>query len=290
MGNRDAPSVHYVADQGMTGYGVAARRLMLGLNAIGCTVSWSPIRWRQDAPLLSADQPTEIDLGALRGRTIEPDVVIVHATPEIAERVEHLRPRGVPLVVHTVWEHEVLQAHWPQLLNRFDAVVVPTRWNAETFRANGVKVPVLVVPHAHDGGLDGSDDSWLDQFCAADTLLVHSVASWRHRKQPGTTIEAFARAFTAADDVMLALLTSPHIDPDVPAPAGPQSRRYQSSWSTMDVLRRHGSPPRVHLITDRISFTELAGLPLRSSAWLSLPHSEGWDLGCFDAAVAGCRW
>jgi glycosyltransferase involved in cell wall biosynthesis len=108
------------------------------------------------------------------------------------------------------------------------------------------------------------------------------------RKTPGVTLEAYARAFTPQDRTLLAMRTSRFIDADLPIPEGPERRRYLTSWATAGILHRNAPAPRTHLISDRITFEQIAGMHVASSGWISLPHSEGWDLGCFDAAVAGC--
>jgi glycosyltransferase involved in cell wall biosynthesis len=194
------------------------------------------------------------------------------------------------LVLHTVWEHDVLQPHWAELINRCDAVIVPTTWNAEVFRASGICVPVIEVPHAHEEGVNEPEIAWLDAVVPddADTLRLHSVATWSLRKSPWTTLEAYTQAFAKPDGVVLAMKTSSHLDDGVPSPPGPAHRRNLTSWSVAQIMNRNAPAPALHLITEPISFAQLAGLHHRSGGWISLPHTEGWDLGCFDAAVAGC--
>jgi glycosyltransferase involved in cell wall biosynthesis len=53
------------------------------------------------------------------------------------------------------------------------------------------------------------------------------------------------------------------------------------------ILHHHGPTGRVHLEHRMRTRSELAALHRRSDCWLSLPHSEGWNLGAFDAAAEG---
>lgn len=46
----------------------------------------------------------------------------------------------------TMFESEVLPEGWVEALNQCEAVIVPCRWNEQTFRDNGVNVPIYVVP------------------------------------------------------------------------------------------------------------------------------------------------
>lgn len=129
--------MHYISHAGVSGYATAARRLVLALASAGVELAWTPIIFDAVAPLVADDLRCNPALEPLRHRPSRPDVVVVHAIPEVIPALEQLRRRGAALVAHTVWEAEELQDHWPGLLNRCDAVIVPTAWNARAFRAGG---------------------------------------------------------------------------------------------------------------------------------------------------------
>jgi glycosyltransferase involved in cell wall biosynthesis len=281
------PSIHYVSHFWASGYGTVGRRLMLALHDLGVPVRWSPVEFDEESPLLAADVPTELELDGFRQRTGHPDLVVLHTVPELLPALRHLRPPGSALVLHTVWEHEVLQPHWPALINQFDCVVVPTEWNAEAFRSAGVRVPVVVVPHIIS--TDQGDAGWLEAppISVGDAFLAHTIATWTIRKDPSATIEAFVKAFTPDDNALLVARTETHIDAELPSPPGPASRNRTTAWTTALLMHRHHPAARVHLATEPRSFSEVQGLHERSDCWLSLPRAEGWNLGAFDAASAG---
>jgi glycosyltransferase involved in cell wall biosynthesis len=283
--------IRYVSHGYPTGYGEVGRRLINGLLRAGVSVHWVPIQFDADAPLLPDGFVSEMpELEPLRAAQGTPDVVVVHSVPEVLPYMAHLVPDGVPLVSHTVWEAVELQDHWPGLLNACAGVVVPTEWNAGSFRSGGVTVPVAVVPHAIDSADQGAlDDAWLgpEGLDVGDTFLVHSIASWTPRKAPWFTLEAYARAFGPEDDTMLILKTDRHLSPGVPEFPGPKERRHFVSWSVATIMHRHQPVGRVHLEHGNRTRAQLAALHRRSDCWLSLPYSEGWNLGAFDAAAAG---
>jgi glycosyltransferase involved in cell wall biosynthesis len=299
--------IRYISHGYPTGYGEAARRLINALIGAGHRIHWVPIRFDDGDPFLPDTYVTQLhDLEPWRATTGVPDVVVVHAVPEMLPFVTRSQPAGVPVVAHTVWEAEQLQAHWPALLNACDGVVVPTKWNAEAFVTAGVSVPVTVVPHIVDTQDDESvDNQWLSSLgvgvglgsaaaaaasasaSAGSPFIVHSVAAWIPRKAPWLTVEAYARAFGPADDTLLILRTNRRLGPGMPSPAGPEDRRRLTSWSMASILHRHGPTGRVHIEHEMLSGPDLAALHRRSDCWLSLPHSEGWNLGAFDAATAG---
>jgi glycosyltransferase involved in cell wall biosynthesis len=285
--------IRYVSHGYPTGYGEAARRLINALTGAGHLVDWVPIRFDGDDPFLPDAQATQLpELEPRRATSGRPDVVVVHAVPEVHPVVARAQPVGVPVVVHTVWEADQLPAHWPALLNACHGVIVPTTWNATAFVDGGVTVPVTVVPHIVDTEEAGSVDSpWLDSLGIGGRgdgpFVVHSVAAWQARKAPWLTVEAYARAIEPADNALLILRTNRRLGPDVPSPAGPEDRRRLTSWSVADLLHRHGPTGRVHVEHEMLARSDLAALHRRSDCWLSLPHSEGWNLGAFDAAAAG---
>jgi glycosyltransferase involved in cell wall biosynthesis len=283
--------IRYVSHGYPTGYGEAARRLINALIGAGHAIHWVPIRFDDVDPFLPKTQVTPLhDLERWRVATGVPDVVVVHAIPEVLPSVARSQPAGVPVVAHTVWEARQLQRHWPHLLNRSDGVVVPTRWNAEAFVQAGVTAPVTVVPHMVDTDVaHANDEQWLDApaIDAGGSFVVHSVAAWSSRKAPWLTLEAYARAFEPVDDTLLILRTDRRLGPSVPSPVGPEDRRRLTSWSVASIMHRCGPTGRVHLGHGMLTGSELAALHRRSNCWLSLPHSEGWNLGAFDAAAAG---
>lgn len=148
-------------------------------------------------------------------------------------------------------------------------------------------VPIGVVPHA--AASEPPDADWLGAagLDLGDRFVVHSVANWTPRKQPALAIEAFARAFTRDDDAVLVMRTDRAIAATEPDPPGPPHRRRLTPWAVASILHRHAPCADVRLVHDIVTDAQLAALGARSNCWLSLPHAEGWDLGAFDAAVAG---
>ncbi|MGK2947509.1 MAG: hypothetical protein ACSLFP_02975 [Acidimicrobiales bacterium] len=278
------PVVHYLSHGYATGYGVAGWRLAMALIDAGVTLQWTPIDFDPRHPAFAPGRAAHRRLDRHRSEDARPDVTVLHAIPEIVPALEH-RSDGAPLICHTVWEADELQPHWPDLLNRCDGVIVPTEWNAEIFRAGGVTVPVEVVPHVR-GPLDAPvDTSWLDHL--GDRFVVYSVAAWEPRKTPWRSIEAFAEALTGRNDVVYVLKTGVRHEAPEPRFQGPPGHERDSSWALAMVLRDLPEPPPILLVNRHVTDAQLRGLHRRGDCWLSLPHAEGWDLGCFDAALAG---
>ncbi len=281
------PSVLYVSYGPMSGYATAGRRMLLALDGYGVDVCWTPAVFDPFNPLDLNASAVDPALAPLRTIRSEPDVLVCHTLPEHIPLLEHLRPPGGAMIAHTVWEAWQVQDHWPELLNLCDGVIVPTEWNAAAFRAADVSVPIGVVPHV--APTDVPDHSWLGpgELDLGSRFVVHCIATWSARKQPWLVVEAFARAFGHDDDAVLVMRTDATLEAGLVGPAGPPDKERLSSWTVATILHRHHPCGEVRLVHHVVTGAKIAALHERSDCWLSLPHSEGWDLGAFDAALAG---
>jgi glycosyltransferase involved in cell wall biosynthesis len=287
-----APSVHYVSHGEPTGYGEAGRRLLLALDAAGAEVRWTPITFDPERPWVSRDVDPFPELAHLRRRRFDADVTVVHAIPEMLPVVHRIARRGT-LVSHTVWETDRLQARWSALLDAVDGVVVPTTWNQEVFRAGGVTVPVEVVPHAvrpgPPAGGAAADPTWLPPRAQPGRRgpVLCCIAEWQRRKAPWLVVESYARAFAPDDDVLLVLKTGERLWEEEVDHSDSSPERDRPSRALAQTVARLGAAPPVHLVSHWLTDAELAGLHEAADVHVSLSHGEGWDLGTFDAAVAG---
>jgi glycosyltransferase involved in cell wall biosynthesis len=275
-------ALRYVAEDGSTGYSVAAGRLVSALRGRGVAVEMlgvadglltDPARFvahsRDDRPLATT---------APAGAT-----TVMHLVPEHLARVR--ASTDGPVVIHTVWETDELPAHWPSLLNQCDGVLVPTEWNREVFRACGVQAPIEVVPHvACVPGVTGAPALDLPD----DAIVFYNISRWDERKVPSLALRAFLEAFTADDPVAFVIKTGLISEARQPDGWGQTSRLYwTSSWHVARLIRQYPRPPKVYLHVDEWSDERIAVLHARGDCYLTLTHGEGWGIGGFDACAYG---
>lgn len=271
-------ALRYVSRGDNTGYGVAGRRCVQALVAAGLDVVWEPA---PTAPELRRDQPTSLTPPFLASR-YEPrepaEVTVLHTMPE---QWHDLRTRlgDSTYIGHTVWELDRLPHVWDDALPQADRIWVPTEWNRRTFVEGGVGRPVDVLPHVVTNERAEAPPIELP----AGVTVFTTVSTWHPRKRPDWTVEAFARAFTGADPVALVMKT-PATTECWPAENDIQRMTW---WQLMQVMRRHPDPPQVILVNDHWTDEQINGLITRSDCYVSLPASEGWGLGLFDAATFG---
>jgi glycosyltransferase involved in cell wall biosynthesis len=274
--------LRYVAEDAPTGYGDAADRLVRAVRGSGTRVEyrgWSNTR----AGAAPALVPFSRD--PLPAEEAPPGApTVAHLVPEYYPLVQSVVDGG-PFVAHTVWESDRLPQHWPELLNRTDLVVVPTVWNRDVFVDSGVRAPVAVVPHVAtvpDPG-DGGAGLGLD----VDDFVFYTIGRWDERKAVFLAIEAYLRAFTADDPVVLVVKTGPRLEmpPGEWGAGNPLS--FTTPWQVASLVRQFRNPARVHLEVETWTDDRVAGLHARGDCYLTLARGEGWGIGAFDASAYG---
>lgn len=292
--------LHYVSWADNTGYAIAAKSYLTALAGSGIELRWTPMLPNDSGYAVvenyRAGNPA---LAALATSSLEADTILVHTVPEYYDRwIEVARAAGKRVFGYTVWELERLPTHWPAILNRLDGVIVPCRWNAETFAASGVTVPIHVVPHlpqfpaskANSPAPPSALEAGGAEAFSAERFLFYTVGFWSNRKAPDLVVRAFLEAFTRADDVALLVKTS---NKDITRlhRSWRQGfrRRHPSPKATLHrLLRGRGATPQVSVIADeQLADAEMLALHRRGDCYVSLARSEGWGMGAFDAAMLG---
>ena len=280
-----------------SGYGNASEAYRTGLRAAGVPVSWTRLDWPSRlwrAPFGPVeDRGSE---GASGGdparRVIEHDTVVVHSTPFWHERLAE-ESSGRLLAAYTTWETDRLWDEWVAILNRYDRVLVPSRFNAEVFQSSGVTVPIRVVPHAApavqaETGAPAPDDT---------RFVFYLIGTWTTRKAILDVVEAFLMAFSSRDDVSLVIHTTPvdlvararlHADGRLGDGRHSPQWRAENTWiSLAKALAGHRSVPDIMLSTRSLHQDEIDRLHLRGDCFVCLSRGEGWGLGAFEAAAFG---
>lgn len=297
----DGLSLRYVGLGDTSGYAVAAAALVRALRDAGTEIAWEPMLpggalGLGYAPAPSPEAGPE-DLWPLRDDARACENVIVHFVPEYYPHfIARERARGARRIVgHTVWETDRLPAHWPALINGLDAVIVPTEWNREVFRASGVHIPIWVVPHLPrpQRPVSDADRAGLRPLLAGleGRQLFYTVSTWLERKSIDPLVAAFAEAFGPDDPVALVIKTTAHDlervrrDPGHEGQSVPVQPQFEAMIGRA-VLRHGRVPPPIRLVTDELSDGALQALHEAGDCFVSLCRAEGWGLGAFEAALA----
>lgn len=294
-------SLRYISWGDTTGYAVAAKSYLRALIKAGVSLTWTPMLTGKGNYEIydGKNWPCRI-LTTVCNKDIDYDTVLIHTVPEYYPYwIDRERALGRRVLGYTVWELERLPNHWPEILNRLDAVLVPCQWNLEVFKKSGVTVPIHVVPHLSqfeniDPPTDLDRQSLLSRFGNIkdfeDRFVFYNIAYWSNRKAPYLALQAYWRAFNSNDRTLMIVKTSQR---DI--------TKYHRHWrngfrlrnpSTFESIkamaRHHSNRPPMMLITDEsLSDQDMMVLHERGDCFTSLTRTEGWGLGAFEAARLG---
>jgi glycosyltransferase involved in cell wall biosynthesis len=278
----DAADLRYVVEDAPTGYGDAANRLIAAVRARGARVEhrgWSDTTRGAPPALTPASRDPRPQERARPGAP-----TVAHLVPEHYPLVRSVVDGG-PFVGSTVWETDRLPAHWPDLLNATDLVVVPTAWNRDVFVDGGVRAPIAVVPHV--ATTPDAGDRGVGLGIRDDELVVYTIGRWDERKALFLTLDAYLRAFTADDPVTLVVKTGPWLEMPPGEWGAGAPLASTTAWHVVSLVRRHPKPARIQLEVEPWSPDRIAGLHARGDCYLTLARGEGWGMGAFDACAYG---
>lgn len=100
-------------------------------------------------------------------------------------------------VAFSTFESSIIPEEWVEILNKCDSVIVPCQWNAETYAAGGVNIPIHVVPHGISEGFHYVERPKREKF------RFLTIGDQGHRKGFIDAISAFVKAFGDKEDVEL---------------------------------------------------------------------------------------
>ncbi len=257
-----------------TGLSEAARRSVGALLDAGVEVAL--VDYDYGAPRLAARLPARLrSLPAERRHDV--DLVFLNVNELHAMPDEALRPPGTArrVIGSWFWELASLAPDLVESLGRVDEVWVASAFVAGVFRSVADK-PVVVVPcvvepvpdpgrSRADFGLRDGRVVYLSWFDAASTFA---------RKNPLAVIEAYRRAFSAAERAEKVQLVMKTIN-------------LGSYPEAAELLGAHLAAVGGSVLDADLSSGELAALTASCDVFVSLHRGEGFGLGAAEAMALG---
>lgn len=256
----------FIAPHSRTGYGVAASHLLRALQHRDIPVTFFPIG-PVDSALLDNPRLRE---ALIRQEAYRPDVPSVRLSQQFDLALH--AGRG-PRVGFTIFELDAFSPNELHHLQQQDAIVTCSTWGRDVIRANGIEVPVHIVPL-------GVDRTVFNETVApargSDETVFLQVGKLEPRKGQLELLRAFEAAFTPKDAVRLVLVCgNPFI-----------------SKGELDALllpfRRSPMASRITPITNELaSQRDVAAQMAAADCGVFAVRAEGWNLEALELMSMG---
>jgi len=188
-------------------------------------------------------------------------------------------------VIFTMMETEFVHPTMVGIMNdSYDECWTPTRWNAETFKKSGLRIPVRVVPlgvnpHVYRPGPKG----------ALPECELLTTAEAGRREVPGgfVFVYCFLPSFRKGLDVLLPAFEDAFgDDPDACLVLAVTHRPPSLRDPYLDDPCRD-MRSRVYALTGSYTEREMAGIYRSCDAYVTASRGEGWNLPMCEAAACG---
>lgn len=175
-----------------------------------------------------------------------------------------MKPNVLPMqkkAMYTMWESTRLNPGWVDACNEVNMILVPCEQNKETFKANGVNVPIEVVQHGVD-----QEFYFYRPKQITNKFRFGTFGSLVPRKDPELLIKAFLDEFKGVDDVELYL---------------------KDTNEGTEIYNKYKDEPQLIFNGKKLSPIELGDLIATFDMAVFTSHGEGFGLGGLQAMGTG---
>ncbi len=219
-------------------------------------------------------------------KLIIPTSVAIERDPDRAMAMREQLYRST--IVYSVWERTTIDPNIAAILRRVGECWVPCHQNLRVLKDAGVE-RVTVVPHPWERSSKIARLIERPEPRQGAERRFYSIGLWQPRKGFHELLGAFLRAFRPGQAVML---TIKHRATKFPGYPGPKES--VALWLEDELVKKNGwrgdrLEPHLYLPGGYWSEAEILRLHFQSNIYVSASLGEAWNLGAFDAKVAGNR-
>lgn len=191
-------------------------------------------------------------------------------------------------IIYSVWERDRVDPAIARHLSRVAECWVPCSDNRDMLIRSGVPPEkVVVIPHPYDP----ADPILKLRQRPVDTQWrkFYSIGRWEPRKAYAELVEAFLRAFTPKDLVMLTIKYTGGNWPGYETPAALMARLRSDPSIRARGWTDEALADRLFLREGRFPRPEILRIHFTHNIYVCSSHGEAWCLPAFEAALAGNR-
>lgn len=290
-------NVLYISQNSYTGYSYAARNYIYQLLQSGYNVQWQDKFTTTDfyKPVTTEEHL----VFACLDNKIDYDSVIIHHTPESWQPIFDQTPRGKKVYGLTTWETTKLHPTWVNFINNsVDEVIVPSKFNIETFTESGVHKKLNLWYHdifpfqktninTFDlynkfllfDGYEFIQNPLLIKTITNLNTVYYNISQYSNRKNVNQIINTFCKKFTSDDSVCLFVKTyleffnSKEID--------------ALKYKFFNLLKQYDNPPKVVFCFENLNNNEINTIHEIGDVYFTLNRGEGFGLCTYAAKKIG---
>lgn len=289
-------NVFYISQNNYSGYSYAARNYIYQLLKSGYNVQWSDTFGKRE--YLPTNDEERLVFKCLDNKLTDFSSVIVHHTPDgwpsIAEKI----PRGKKIYGLTTWETTRLHKSWVDMINSsVDEVIVPSNFNAESFRESGVYKKINVWRHDI---FSFDNNTNFDELCEKFLLLendkfikdssrigdilknktvYYNISQFVNRKNISQLIYTFCKKFDKKDNVCLFIKTY--------ITSFSQSEINILKYKMIEYTKHFSNLPNIIFCFDNLNNSEIDCIHKFSDVYFTLNRGEGFGLCTYTAKKIG---
>lgn len=182
-----------------TGYSISSQDYILSMLSIEPDLNIK-VNFLNKSFLGVSKNRQQLFVGLSKRKEDKNSVHIYHSIPH-----RYRRPEGSAKCIGIcLFETINPPKNWVQMMNKMDAVITASSFNKNIFKANGVTVPIHVVPHCFDTKMFNKDVTCNGRY-GMTTFL--SMGTWKKRKNWENLVRAFYETFEEKDRVCLLIKT-----------------------------------------------------------------------------------
>lgn len=257
---------------GVSGYSKANREIIKRLDSM-MKVRFSPYMTWSDA---DADQEAKDMWTSHKWGDVS------QTAPRVTFLPPHNEPKAPHRIIYTMMETEIVHPDMIRMMNEnYEECWTPTRWNAQTFRQSGLRLPINVMPLGVDPAI--YTPSLPARMPMATLMTSHEygksetpsgfvfcyVFQPSMRKGLDFLLSAFEEAFFADQEVGLLLGTTAY------------------ALSESKILPNRDIKARVWALQGKYTERDLAAMYRACKVYVCTSRGEGWNLPLCEAAACG---
>ena len=293
-------NILYISQNNHTGYSYAARNYVHQLSQSGFNVKWDTRFTNQN--FYVPKNIYEKNIFDLKDNSIDKfDSVIIHHTPEGWLPIYKEFSKKIKIYGLTTWETTHLHDEWVHNINNnIDEVIVPSRFNVETFKNSGINKKInlwyhdifpflktnIDIPTLFNKFFLYKDSNYFKNGFSIKSIInsktvYYNISQYVNRKNIDQLIHTFCKKFTNKDDVCLFL--------KVYLENFSEKETDVLKYKFFNILKNYTDCPDIIFCFECLSNDEVNVIHEFGDVYFTLNRGEGFGLSTYTAKKIGNR-